>query len=124
VGRQRIGERRRRRATSNLNHSTVLKFFRRNVTQAIALSLALGEANANADFLLFLGCGQCVPKFKPEPEPEHARATAVNFAAEYKRPETKPVKTADTPRKQKATINSLEPLARVAEFPHDNLSIH
>jgi hypothetical protein len=67
-----------------------------------------------------------IPKFKPKPEPEHARATAVNFAAEYKRPETKPVKTADTPQKQKATINSLEPLTqkRVAEFPHDNLSIH
>jgi hypothetical protein len=67
-----------------------------------------------------------IPKFKPEPEPEHARATAVNFAAEYKRPEIKPVKTADTQRKQKATINSLEPLTRnrVAEFPHDNLSIH
>ena len=67
-----------------------------------------------------------IPKFKPEPEPEHARATAVNFAAEYKRPEIKPVKTTDTQRKQKATINSLEPLTRnrVAEFPHDNLSIH
>jgi hypothetical protein len=67
-----------------------------------------------------------IPKFKPEPEPEHARVTAVNFAAEYKRPQTKPVKTADTPRKQKATMNSLEPLTRnrVAEFSHDNLSIH
>ena len=67
-----------------------------------------------------------IPKFKPEPEPEHARATAVNFAAEYKRRENKPLKTADTPRKQKATTNSLEPLTRnrFAEFPHDNLSIH
>jgi hypothetical protein len=65
-----------------------------------------------------------IPKFKPEPEDEHARATAVNFAAEYKRP--KPVKTAETPRKQKATTNSSEPLTRnrFAEFPHDNLSIH
>ena len=64
-----------------------------------------------------------IPKFKPEPEPEHARATAVNFAAEYKRRENK---SADTPRKQKATTNSLEPLTRnrFAEFPHDNLSIH
>jgi hypothetical protein len=67
-----------------------------------------------------------IPKFKPEPEPEHARVTAVNFGAEYVRPETKPVKTADTPQKQKATSSSLEPLTRnrIAEFPHDNLSIH
>ena len=67
-----------------------------------------------------------IPKFKPEPEPEHARATAVNFAAEYKRRENKPLKTTDTPRKQKATTNSLELLTRnrFAEFPHDNLSIH
>jgi hypothetical protein len=74
-----------------------------------------------------------IPKFKPEPEPEHARATAVNFAAEYERPESKPSKTAgtrkqktlDTPRRQKST-NSLEPLMgnRFAKFPHDNLSIH
>ena len=30
-----------------------------------------------------------IPKFKPKPEPEHARVTAVNFAAEYERSETK-----------------------------------
>jgi len=67
-----------------------------------------------------------IPKFKPKPEPEHARATAVNFAAGYKHPKTKIVTTADTPRPQKTTINSLEPLTRnrVAEFPHDNLGIH
>jgi hypothetical protein len=67
-----------------------------------------------------------IPKFKPEQEAEHARVTAVNFAAEYGRPESKPVKTAETPRKQKATTNSSEPLTRnrFAEFPHDNLSIH
>jgi hypothetical protein len=67
-----------------------------------------------------------IPKFKLEPEPEHARATTVNFAAEYGRSESKPVKTAETPRKQKATTNSSEPLTRnrFAEFPHDNLSIH
>jgi hypothetical protein len=67
-----------------------------------------------------------IPKFKPGPEPEHARVTAVNFAAQYQRPETKPLKIADTPRKQKTTINSLERLTRdrFAEFPHDNLSIH
>jgi hypothetical protein len=67
-----------------------------------------------------------IPRFKPEPEPEHARVTAVNFAAEYQRPETNPLKAADTPRKQRATAKSLEPLTRnrFAEFPHDNLSIH
>jgi hypothetical protein len=67
-----------------------------------------------------------IPKFKPEPEPEHARVTAVTFAADYQHPETKPLKTANTPRKQKATTNSSEPLTRnrFAEFPHDNLSIH
>jgi hypothetical protein len=65
-----------------------------------------------------------IPKFKPEPEPEHARATAVNFAAEYKRP--KPVKTAETPPRQKATniYSKPQPLNHFAEFPHDNLSIH
>jgi hypothetical protein len=67
-----------------------------------------------------------IPKFKPEPEPEPARATAVNFAAQYERPDSKPLKPADTPRKQKATTNSSEPLMwnRFAEFPHDNLSIY
>jgi hypothetical protein len=67
-----------------------------------------------------------IPKFKPEAAPEHARATAVNFAAAYKLPESKPLKTADTPRKKKATTNSLEPLTRnkYAEFPHNNLGIH
>jgi hypothetical protein len=67
-----------------------------------------------------------IPKFKPEPEPAHARATAVNFAAEYKHPASKTVTTADTPRKQKTMINFIEPLTRnrAAEFPHDNLSIH
>src|SRR6476661_1755188 len=66
-----------------------------------------------------------IRKFKPGPEPEHARVTAVNFAAQYQRPETKPLKT-DTPRKQKTVINSLERLTRnrFAEFPYDNLSIH
>jgi hypothetical protein len=67
-----------------------------------------------------------IPRFKPEPEPEQARATAVNFAAAYTRPESKPLKNADPPRKQKATTNSFEPLTRnrIAEFPHDNLGIH
>ena len=67
-----------------------------------------------------------IPKFKPEPEPEHARATTVNFAAEYGRPESKPMKITGTPRKQKATTNPSELLtrSRYAGFPHDNLSIH
>jgi len=37
----------------------VLKFFYGMSPNTIALALALGEANANADFLLFLGCRQC-----------------------------------------------------------------
>ena len=45
-----------------------------------------------------------IPRFRPEPEAEHARATAVNFAAEYKRAERKPVKTAETPPRQKAEL--------------------
>ena len=67
-----------------------------------------------------------IPKFKPEPEDEHARATAVNFAAEYKRSERKSVKTTETPLRQKATTNYSEPQrwSHFAEFPHDNLSIH
>ena len=67
-----------------------------------------------------------IPKFKPEPEAEHARATAVNFGAEYERPKTHSVKTVGTPRRQKATNNSLAPLRRnrLAEFPHDNPSVH
>jgi hypothetical protein len=67
-----------------------------------------------------------IPKFNPVPEPEHARVTAANFAAEYSRGVTKPLKTANTQRKQKTTINSLEPLKRnrFAEFPRDKLSIH
>ena len=67
-----------------------------------------------------------IPKFKPEPEAEHARATAVNFAAEHKHSERKSVKTAETPQRQKATTNysKPQPLSHFAEFPHDNLSIH
>ncbi|MGA9037507.1 MAG: hypothetical protein WB505_18045, partial [Pseudolabrys sp.] len=64
-----------------------------------------------------------IPKFKPEPEPEHARATAVNFAAEYGRSERKSVKTAETPSRQKATANYSRPRSHFAEFPRDNLSI-
>jgi hypothetical protein len=66
-----------------------------------------------------------VPKFKPEPEAEHARATAVNFAAEYKRSERKSLKAAEMPPRQKTTTNysKPQPLGHLAEFPHDNLSI-
>ena len=67
-----------------------------------------------------------IPTFRPEPEPEHARATAVNFAAEYKRPERKPAKTAEavTTRKMTTVYSKPEPRSRFAEFPNNNLSIH
>lgn len=67
-----------------------------------------------------------IPQFKPEPEAEHARATAFNFAAEYARSKRKPVKTAETPPRQKAATNYSKPqlLSHFAEFRHDNLSIH
>jgi hypothetical protein len=67
-----------------------------------------------------------IPRFKPEPEPEHARATAVNFAAAYERPERKSVKSAERPPRQKAVINrsTPQPLSHFAEFPQTNLSIH
>jgi hypothetical protein len=67
-----------------------------------------------------------IPKFKPEREVEHARATAVNFAAEYKRSERKSIKMAETPPRQKATTNysKPQPFSHFAEFPHNNLSSH
>ena len=65
-----------------------------------------------------------IPRFRPEPEAEHARATAVNFAAEYKRAERKPVKTAETPSRQKVNYSKPQPSSHFAEFPHDSLSIH
>jgi len=67
-----------------------------------------------------------IPKFKPEPEVERARATTVNFAADYKRSERKSVKMAETPPRQKETTDysKTQPLNHFAEFPHDNLSIH
>lgn len=67
-----------------------------------------------------------IPKFEPKPELEPARVTTVNFAAEYERPVTKPIKAEDTRRKEKVTTSPLEPWTRnkFAEFPHDNLSIH
>ena len=65
-----------------------------------------------------------ITKFKPEPEDEHARVTAVNFAAEYERSKRNPVKTAETPRRQKANYSKPQPSSHFAEFPHDSLSIH
>ena len=67
-----------------------------------------------------------VPKFKAEPESVHARVTAVNFAAEYARPATKPTKTVEVARKpKKITRNSLKPAwNQLAEYPHDDLTIH
>ena len=65
-----------------------------------------------------------IPKFKPEPEAERARATAVNFAAEYKRAERKSLKIAETPPRQKANYSKPKPSSHFAEFPHDSLSIH
>lgn len=72
-----------------------------------------------------------IPKIKAEPEPDHARVTAVNFAAAHERPDTRPVKAADAPRRQKAATDNSTPYNsapwrphRFAEFPHSNLSIH
>jgi hypothetical protein len=58
--------------------------------------------------------------------PEHARATTVNFAAEYKRPEGKPAKAAEVAARRKVTHGYSKPdsLRHFAEFPHDNLNIH
>jgi hypothetical protein len=67
-----------------------------------------------------------IPKFKANPEPEHARATAVNFAAEHRRPDTKRAKAAESPGNQKTTSSEPKPkpLGRFAEFPNYNLKIH
>jgi hypothetical protein len=67
-----------------------------------------------------------VPKFKAEPESAHARVTAVNFAAEYARPATKQAKPVEAARKPKKIIrNSPKPAwNQLAEYPHDDLTIH
>lgn len=67
-----------------------------------------------------------VPKFKAEPELVHARVTAVNFAAEYAPPARKPVKTGEAARKPKKIIRySPKPTwNQLAEYPHDDLTIH
>ncbi len=67
-----------------------------------------------------------VPKFKAEPEPTHARVTAVNFAAEYARPATKPTKIVAAGAKSKKIIRySRKPTwNELAEYPHHDLTIH
>lgn len=69
-----------------------------------------------------------VPKpFKATPEPP-PDLTGLNFAAEHEQPTAMPVTNIDVPRKQKATSRNSPPPTpnwnRLAEFPHDNLSIH
>jgi len=98
------------------------------VVGSVLTGLLLWFGNASEPIGTALTPSQTVgiPKFKPEPEAEHARATAVNFAAEYGRSERKSVKIAETPPGQKATANysKPQPLSHVAEFPRDNLSFH
>jgi hypothetical protein len=67
-----------------------------------------------------------LPKFKAEPESAHARVTAVNFAAEYARPTAKPAKTVEAARKPKKIVRySPKPTwNQLAEYPHDDLTIH
>jgi len=88
------------------------------------LLLWFGNGNEPIEPALITSPTVGVPKFKPEPEAEHARATAVNFAAEYKRPGRKSLKAAEMPPRQKTTTNYSKPrpLGHFAEFPHDNLS--
>jgi hypothetical protein len=66
-----------------------------------------------------------VPKFKAEPESAHARVTAVNFAAEYGRPATKPAKTVEAaPKPKKIVRYSPKPTwNQLAGYPHDDLTI-
>ena len=97
------------------------------VVGSVLTGLLLWFGNGNEPIEPALTTSQTVgiPKFKPEPEAEHARATAVNFAAEYKRSERKSLKAAEMPPRQKTTTNysKPQPLGHFAEFPHDNLSI-
>ena len=98
------------------------------VVGSVLTGLLLWFGDQNEPILTALTSSQTVgiPKFKPEPEAEHARATAVNFAAEYNRSERKSEKTAEVPLRQKTTTNYSrpQPFSHFAEFPHDNLSIH
>ena len=67
-----------------------------------------------------------VPKFKAEPESAHARVTAVNFAAEYALPATKPAKALQAAPKLRKRIDYSAKSKRnqLAEFPSGSLSIH
>ena len=67
-----------------------------------------------------------IPKFKAQPESEHARATAVNFAAERRRTDSKRARATEPPGNQKTTSAEPKPnpLGRFAEFPQNNLKIH
>ena len=75
-----------------------------------------------------------IPKsFKPQLQVQPlSEVTAVNFASEYDHPqtsaaktvETKPVKQAETKRKDKAASPYQPTWNRFVEYPHDNLSIH
>jgi len=71
--------------------------------------------------------------FKPQLQVQPlSEVTAVNFASEYDHPqtsaaktvETKPVKQAETKRKDKAASRHQPTWNRFVEYPHDNLSIH
>jgi hypothetical protein len=98
------------------------------VVGSVLTGLLLWFGNGNEPIQTALTTSQTVgvPKFKPEPEAEHARATAVNFAAEHKHSERKSLRAAETLPRQKATTHysKPQPLSHFAEFPHDNLSIH
>jgi hypothetical protein len=69
-----------------------------------------------------------VPKFKPEPEPRYATVTTFNFAAEHAaRPALKPAKVIEAAARPKTINRSVPPQSawnQLAEYPHDNLSIH
>jgi hypothetical protein len=81
------------------------------VVGSVLIGLLLWFGNEGVPNETTLASSQMVgiTKFKPEPEDEHARATAVNFAAPYKRSERKSVKTAEAPLGQKVTTNYSEP---------------
>jgi hypothetical protein len=63
--------------------------------------------------------------FKAGPEPPTDRITSTNFAAAYAKPSLKPVKAAEAHREKKISSHSKAPTSSLlAEYPHDNLSIH
>jgi hypothetical protein len=64
--------------------------------------------------------------FKAQPEQPQYKIEGVNFAAEQDQSVTRPVQTAEPTAKQKITSKpSTVPMwNRLAESPHDNLSVH